>query len=102
MMKMVSKSEDVARHGQAENKSDRSGSAGQNTERSTTTEANGGTRSSPPRVGGTGVGEAQSVKAGQASMAQKGATETDVKNTKAATTSGSTSGGPTAAKRDAR
>jgi len=100
-MKMVSKSEDVARHGQAENKSDRSGSAGQNTERSTTTEANGGTRSSPPRVGGTGVGEAQSVKAGQASVAQKGATETDVKDTKAAT-SGSTTGGPTAAKRDAR
>lgn len=48
-----------------------------NSDKSTTTEANGGTRSSPPRVGGSGRGEAKSVKAGDASKAKNSAALTD-------------------------
>lgn len=41
----------------------------------TSTERNGGTRSSPPRVGGTGHGEAQHVKARSASAARQATAE---------------------------
>ncbi|CAN5314617.1 hypothetical protein BH20ACI2_BH20ACI2_26810 [soil metagenome] len=47
------------------------------TGRSTTTKANGGTRSSPPRVGGNGTGEAKDIKAKSASEAKKKATESN-------------------------
>lgn len=40
-------------------------------ERSTSTEVSGGTRSSPPRVGGNGRGEAKDVKARSAEKARK-------------------------------
>jgi hypothetical protein len=51
---------------------DRLDPSGQKAEQqdSTTTEANGGTRSSPPRVGGDGRGEAKDVKAKSAERAQ--------------------------------
>jgi len=45
--------------------------------RSTTTKANGGTRSSPPRVVGNGSGEAKDVKAKSAAAARENATEAD-------------------------
>lgn len=51
----------------------RSSSTKVNSDKSTTTETNGGTRSSPPRVGGSGRGEANSVKAGDASKAKSSA-----------------------------
>ncbi len=60
---------------------------------STKTEANSGTRSSPPRVGGTGSGEAKDVKAKSASRAKVTATKT---------TSTQTSGGEARTKRASR
>ncbi len=55
-----------------------------NDNRSTTTKANGGTRSSPPRVGGNGSGEAKDVKAKSASRAKEKATDSNAE-TKSAT-----------------
>lgn len=52
--------------------------------RSTTTKANGGTRSSPPRVAGNGSGEAKDVKAKSASEAKKKATESNAGTNSAA------------------
>ena len=56
-----------------------SSSTGEDSRESTETEANGGTRSSPPRVGGTGSGEAKSVKAVDASRAKETVTDDDGK-----------------------
>ena len=51
-------------------RSDRSSSSRTSSGKSTATKPNGGTRSSPPRVGGTGQGEVRSVKASDASKAK--------------------------------
>ncbi len=62
---------------------DKGKKAADKTGRSTTTRANGGTRSSPPRVAGDGSGEAKDVKAKSASEAKKKATGSTAKTNSA-------------------
>ncbi len=65
-----------------------------------TTNANGGTRSSPPRVAGNGSGEAKGEKAKSASVAKQTAAQPKAET---ASTSGKRStGGQTTSKRNTR
>ncbi len=100
MNKKAGKGTSEAMENKPAKKSKRSSSGAGNAGISTATKTNGGTRSSPPRVGGNGGGEAEGEKAKSASVARQKAAEPNAET--ASTSSRASAGSRNTSKRDTR